>query len=379
MAAAVSPVSVINLNSRTPMNTAPAERRSSNEFSEHLPTTTQGGVGLGVDDVVIFPLVLLALVAEKLLQATLSIVIHVLDYAFPIMLQVMRFPLFTVRIIGDALAALIECVIRYLPIPLTNRDALRELVNRHWSRLRQKISYRAFEEALHRTFEAAMRWIFLTCRGLTPGGALLVIVGAVLWLPLSFIAATAMHAALIVQAAALPAWMQLLHPLATFIAKSKLLVLPTYPAAWPQAKRHHFVQALFQFYLYIASLPLIRKMGYRYRQVEYAAAVAADCLKRVASFLGLTSLFNILLAGLKSLLARIGTASRTVMMRRVEEVSRVPLLGSIVVSYAARYKSSDQRKAAKPSEKIRKLFERWSIKFSIEHYEAKEEETAKVA
>src|SRR5262249_31375648 len=50
--------------------------------------------------------------------------------------------------------------------------------------------------------------------------------------------ATALHATLIARARSLPAWMQLLHPFATLIAKSKLLVLPVYPAAWPQAKQH---------------------------------------------------------------------------------------------------------------------------------------------
>src|SRR3979411_966995 len=57
-----------------------------------------------------------------------------------------------------------------------------------------------------------------------------------------------LHAVLIAEAASLPPWMQLLHPLATIIAKSKLLVLPAYPAAWPQAKKHPFVQASFRFY-----------------------------------------------------------------------------------------------------------------------------------
>jgi hypothetical protein len=152
------------------MNTAPAEQRSSSECGEHLPATTRSGAGLGIDDVVIFPLVLLALVAKKLLQAILSILIHVLDYAFPILLQMMRFPLFTLRIIGDTLVALVDRFIRYLPISITSRDAVRELLKRHWSWLRQKVSYRAFEEALHRSFEAGMRWIFITCRGLTPGG-----------------------------------------------------------------------------------------------------------------------------------------------------------------------------------------------------------------
>ena len=70
---------------------------------------------------------------------------------------------------------------------------------------------------------------------MSPGAALLVILGAVLWLPISFGVATLLHAVLLAKATSLPAWMQLLHPIGTIIAKSKLLVLPVYPAAWPQA------------------------------------------------------------------------------------------------------------------------------------------------
>src|SRR6266481_2141321 len=62
----------------------------------------------------------------------------------------------------------------------------------------------------------------------------------IVWLPISFGAATAMHAVLFAKLTSWPAWMQLLHPLATVIAKSKLLVLPVYPAAWPHAKKHPF-------------------------------------------------------------------------------------------------------------------------------------------
>src|SRR3984893_13133018 len=127
-----------------------------------------------------------------------------------------------------------------------------------------------------------MEWVFRACRTLTPGGALLVIAGAVLWLAVSFGAATAMHAILIAKAASLPPWMQLLHPLATIIAKSKLLVLPAYPAAWPQAKKHPFVQAIFQFYRYVTALHLIQKTGYRYRQTERAVAETAVVLRRAA-------------------------------------------------------------------------------------------------
>jgi hypothetical protein len=83
-----------------------------------------------------------------------------------------------------------------------------------------------------------MAWVFRTCRTLTPRAAFLVLLGAILWLPISFVIATLMHAVLIAKALTLPAWMQLLHPVATVIAKSKLLVLPVYPAAWPQARLH---------------------------------------------------------------------------------------------------------------------------------------------
>ena len=118
------------------------------------------------------------------------------------------------------------------------RHALRARVRQQWIRFRRNISYQAFEQALHHAFEAGMAWVFRKCRRLTPSGALLVIALAFLWLPISFGSATALHATLIARANSLPAWMQLLHPFATFIAKSKLLVLPVYPAAWPQAKQH---------------------------------------------------------------------------------------------------------------------------------------------
>src|SRR5437016_8127530 len=157
----------------------------------------------------------------------------------------------------------------------TRRDAWRERVSQYWSWFRRKISYKAFEEAVHHAFEAGMAWVFRACRTLTPGGALLVILGAILWLPISFGAATAMHAVLIAKATSLPAWMQLLHPLATVIAKSKLLVLPVYPAAWPQAKKHSAVEAFFELCRYAGRLYLVRKSRYRYAQARSGASTTA--------------------------------------------------------------------------------------------------------
>ena len=80
--------------------------------------------------------------------------------------------------------------------------------------------------------------------------------------------------------------MQLLHPLATVIAKSKLLVLPVYPAAWPQAKQHPAMQALIRFWNYLAAHYFARKTGFRYRQTEIVAAKTSDVLRHTAAATG---------------------------------------------------------------------------------------------
>ena len=139
--------------------------------------------------------------------------------------------------------------------------------------------------------------------------------------------------------------MQLLHPLATFVAKSTLLALPAYPAAWPQAKKHPFIQAIARGYRDFESLNVVQKTGYRYRQTECATQKIVDVIGRVASIVGLRYLWNTLLGWLNGTVAWIGKASRDAMRNNVEELSRVWLIGSIVRNYAARY-SGD-----KPSER----------------------------
>jgi hypothetical protein len=340
------------------------------------PVTAQRRFDIGLDDTVAMPLAAIAFAAKKLFQTILSAVVHVMDYAFPVLLQLLRFPLFTARIIGDGVVALLRGAVDYLPVSPTNRDAWRALVTRHWVWLRQTISYKAFEEALHRAFEGGMAWVFRKCRTLTPRGALLVIVGAVLWLPISFGAATAMHAILIAEATSLPAWMQLLHPLATLIAKSKLLVLPVYPAAWPQAKQHPFVQAIFRFYRYLISLRFMQKIEFRYRQTQQAATKAADTLGRVAVRIGLDDIARVVLAGLGKLATQLRVASRAALTVMADFLSRPPIVGPIVRSYAAHYDSVDRPDSEKTGEKIRGLFARWALNFSAEYYEAKERQQA---
>jgi hypothetical protein len=182
---------------------------------------------------------------------------------------------------------------------------------------------------VHIAFESGMAWVFRKCRHLTPNTALVVILGAVLWLPISFGAATAMHAVLFAKVTSWPAWMQLLHPLATVIAKSKLLVLPVYPAAWPQAKKHPFVQLVFKSYETIKCLYVIKKVGFRYRQAEIAGIAAVERLERTA-----------------------GLASAMRWLRKAHVAKHFGI--------------------EKPTQKLRSFFSRWSIKFSAEYYEAKE-------
>jgi hypothetical protein len=336
----------------------------------------QGPWGVGADDVIILPLVLFAVAAKHLFKVTLSILIRILDYAFPILLQLARFPLFTARIIGDGAAVLLMGILGCLPVSGQTHEVWRNFVARNWSWLRQKISYRAFEEFVHDAFERGMAWVFRKCKALTPTSALLVLAGAVLWLPISFGVATGMHAILIAKATSLPAWMQLLHPLATIVAKSKLLVLPVYPAAWPQARQHPIVPAMLRLCRYLAQVRLVQKTRYRYRQTERAAVDAAGALRRGARSVGLTPLSKALLAGLDRSGASIRTASRAAASRTVEGLRRVPFIGSIAGRYALHYGRASQQDAERFSEKASRFFERWSIKFSPEYYEAKDEDEA---
>jgi hypothetical protein len=250
-------------------------------------------------------------------------------------MQIVWLPLFAARVLGNVIVTVISGALRLVPLSETNRRRWSVSVRRNWSWLRRKISYHAFERAVHTSFESGMACVFRKCRHLTPNTALLVILGAVLWLPISFGAATAMHAILFAKVTSWPAWMQLLHPLATVIAKSKLLVLPVYPAAWPQAKRHPFVQLVFKGYETLKRMYVIKKVGFRYRQAEIAGIAVAERLERT-----------------------VGIASAVRWLRNAHV--------------------AEQFGVEKPTQKLQSFFSRWSIKFSAEYYEAKEQQASDV-
>ena len=303
---------------------------------DHNPARTEESRFSGaLDDVIIIPLVFVALAANKILRSILSILMRLLDYAFPLAMQVVWLPLFAVRVLGNVIVTVINGALRFLPFSETKRRQWSISIRRNWSWLRRKISYRAFEHAVYIVFEGGMAWVFRKCRHLTPNTALLVILGAALWFPISFGAATAMHVVLFAKVTSWPAWMQFLHPLATVLAKSKLLVLPVYPAAWPQAKKHPFVQRVFKSYETIKCLYVIKKVGFRYRQAETAVGAAVERLERIA-----------------------GLASAVRWLRKAHVAERFGV--------------------EKPTQKLRSFFSQWSIQFSAEYYEAKERQASAI-
>ena len=298
--------------------------------------TDKGRFRGGFDDVIIIPLVALALVVNRIVRFILSLLIRLLDFAFPFVVQILWLPLFAARLLGNVVVTLISAALGFLPFPEAKRRRWRRSIRQHWSRLRRRISYRAFEQAVHDAFEGGMAWVFRECRHLTPNVALLAILAAVLWLPISFAAATLMHAVLIANVASWPAWTQLLHPLATIIAKSKLLVVPVYPAAWPQARKHPLIQLVFRGASALQRVKAIRKISFRYQQAEIASSAAVEWLERTAGF-------------------------------------------AAAVSWLRKAQVAERLGANSRAGKLRSFVSRWSIKFSAEYYEAKEREASRAS
>jgi hypothetical protein len=343
------------------------------------PSSGEPTIRRGVDDLIIVPLVALALSVTRAARAILTFLVRLLDWTFPLFIHLLVPPLFILRSLGDGLSALARAIVAILPLPTASRAQWRETISRTWARIRQVLSYRAFEHAVHQAFEGGMAWTFRKCRDLTPGSAVLVICCAVLWLPISFGAATAIHVVLAAKMTVWPAWMQMLHPLATIIAKSKLLVLPVYPAAWPQAKKHGSIQAVLVGWRNLMTLYLVRKLGCRYRQLEDAVRGTLSLLGRIAQAVGLAYLTAATWNAIARVLVRLAAACRAAAAALYAALSRTRLVGPIMRDYAAQYDRIEPPHAGPASARMHAFFQRWSIKFSAEYYEAKEREHAAAA
>jgi len=234
----------------------------------------------GFDDLIIVPSVLIVFLVRTLFRAALFVVLLASELVFDLFLRAIAFPLLIAAKAGDGTAWLLKRVAEVARrLPATKRQAWRDRVDRCWSGLRDRMSHEAVARAARSVFERAVASVLHKGGALSPRAALLVIVGVMAWLPLSAAISIAMHALLLAKAASLPAWMQLLHPVATVIAKSKLVLLPAYPAAWPQARKHPWVQAALRWVERVAALEISRKAVHRYRQTT-RAFVRADASPR---------------------------------------------------------------------------------------------------
>ena len=72
-----------------------------------------------LDDVIIIPLVFVTLAASKILRFILSMLMRLLDYAFPFAMQIVWLPLFAAKVLGNVSVAVISAALRFLPLSET--------------------------------------------------------------------------------------------------------------------------------------------------------------------------------------------------------------------------------------------------------------------
>jgi hypothetical protein len=254
------------------------------------PAAPRDQFRIGVDDAIISPMVGVAFLASTLFQAAFFILALASAFVFTFLLRVLTSLLLVAATAGDAMAWLIKRLADLPQLSHAKRKALGDLVDRCWPWLRQRLSHGAVATTTQSVLQRGISWVFQSFGALSPRAALLVIVGVLVWLPLSAAISIAMHAVLLANAAWLPAWTQLLHPIATIIAKSKLLVLAAYPAAWPQAKQHAWVQAALRCMDRIVALDSMRKTAHRYQQTKQAFAQVSDLgLRAMIKYINLLS------------------------------------------------------------------------------------------
>ena len=86
-----------------------------------------------LDDMIIIPLVVVALAGNKILRLILSILMRLLDYAFPLAMETVWLPLFAARVLGNVIVAAISAGSRLVPLSETSRRRWRISIRRHWS------------------------------------------------------------------------------------------------------------------------------------------------------------------------------------------------------------------------------------------------------
>ena len=88
----------------------------------------ENGYRAGVEDAVIIPLVAAALMVKAILRAVLWVLMRILDLAFPLLMQLIRFPLFTLRVLGDGIIAAVQRMLTWIPMAQEKRRYWYELI-----------------------------------------------------------------------------------------------------------------------------------------------------------------------------------------------------------------------------------------------------------
>jgi hypothetical protein len=134
----------------------------------------------GIDDTVILPLVLVALLANALYRAARLIVPLAFDLVSALFLRVLTFPLLVAAMLGDGTAWLTKRRAGASSLPGAKRDASHDPGTRCSPGLRQRITHRAIADAVQGRLREAISRGFQKCEALSPQAALLVIASATL-------------------------------------------------------------------------------------------------------------------------------------------------------------------------------------------------------
>jgi hypothetical protein len=94
----------------------------------HNPAWTEESRFRGAfDDVIIIPLVFVTLAANKILRFILSILMRLLDYAFPFAMQIVWLPLFAAKVLGNVIVTVINGALRF-PSPFRDETSTVEYI-----------------------------------------------------------------------------------------------------------------------------------------------------------------------------------------------------------------------------------------------------------
>jgi hypothetical protein len=110
-------------------------------------------------------------------------------------------------------------------------------------------------------------------------------------------------------------------------------------------------------------------MQFRFGQGEAA-------MNRTAERMGLIRTWTFVRNAVNRTVAAIDAGFRAALRPVFRLLAKVPLMGSVIRSYASHYDRAGAAPPQRLSQKIKAFFEKWEIKFTPAYYEAREKEHA---